>query len=260
MRIALLQMQIVEKNRQHNIEHGLELLCSAAGKADVLVLPEVWTTGYSLGNLRQDAENENSPLLEKIAKIARENKTAIIAGSIPFRRVDGKIYNTTFVYDGTGEKIAEYDKVHMFGLYDEGKYFKAGNLRAEYELAGMKSGSAICYDLRFPEFFRAMALGGAEIIYMPAEWPEVRGEAWRLLVQARAVENQLYVCAVNCVGTFYKDTFYGHSMLVAPDGSIVAEGSGDEEIIYAEAQPEMVAQVRAAMSVLTDVRSEVYRR
>ncbi len=259
MRLALVQMEIAEKNRALNISHGLELLREAAGQADVAVLPEVWTTGYSLGALHREAENASSALLGDIAAIARENNTTIVAGSMPFKRQDEKTYNTMLVYGKDGGRIAEYDKVHMFGLYNEEKYFKAGSRRVQFELDGMKAGAAICYDLRFPELFRAMALEGTEMVFLPAEWPASRGDAWRLLVQARAVESQLYMCAVNCVGRFRQDVFYGHSMLVAPDGTIVAEGNEKEEIIYADVKPELVASVRGSMSVLTDVRSEVYR-
>ncbi len=258
LRVALIQMKVEEKNRQLNIEHGLELLRQVAGKADVAVLPEVWTTGYSLGNLAKEAENFESDLVKELSDLAKTGKLTIVAGSMPFCRPDGKVYNTTLVYGKDGSILADYDKIHMFGLYNEEKYFKAGNKRSEFSLDGWSCGLSICYDLRFPELFRAMALNGVQIVYLPAQWPTVRGAAWRLLVQARAMESQIYVCAVNSVGMFKREPFFGHSMVVGPDGNIIAEAGDEDEIVYVDIQAESVAKVRSAMSVLTDVRRELY--
>jgi predicted amidohydrolase len=211
-------MKVEEKNRRLNIEHALTLLKGVSGRADAAVLPEVWTTGYSLGALHKEAEEPGSPLLVAIAEIAKAGRLAVVAGSVPFRRPDGKIYNTTLVFDKNGDIIADYDKIHMFSLYNEEKYFQPGEKKAQAVLGGINCGLAICYDLRFPELFRALALNGAEAIFLPAEWPSSRGAAWQLLLRARAVENQLYVCAVNCTGKFKNDRFYGHSAIISPSG------------------------------------------
>ena len=258
LNIALLQMRIEEKNHKKNSEHGLELLCSVKEGTDVSVLPEVWTTGYSLGALRKECEEEGSELLKSISKIAKDKNMAIVAGSVPYRRGDNKIYNTTFVFDRSGEIIADYDKIHMFSLYNEERFFHPGGKRTEFAVDGIDAGLAICYDLRFPQLFRAMAVNGANIVFMPAEWPESRGAAWRLLVQARAVESQMYICAVNCTGKFRDDIFYGHSMLVSPTGDIVAEGSSEESIIYGAMDTVVVEKARTALSVLKDGREELY--
>ena len=259
MLFALIQMNVEEKNYQGNCQHGLELLHSVCDATDIAILPEVWTTGYSLGALKKEAEEEGSKLLGQVSAISKAKNMGIVAGSVPFRRKDNKVYNTTFVFDKTGEIIAEYDKIHMFSLYNEEKYFKAGSKRAQFQFAGMSAGLSICYDVRFPELYRAMALQGVQLVFMPCEWPEVRGDAYRLLTQARAVESQLYMCAVNCVGKFRNDRFYGHSMLVSPTGEIIVEGGSEESTLYAEIDIQLVEQVRSTMSVLKDVREELYK-
>lgn len=259
MLLALVQMKIEEKNRKGNIEHGLNMLKAVKSDADIAVLPEVWTTGYSLGALKKEAEDENSELFQALSSVAREKDMAIVAGSVPFRRNDGKVYNTTFVFDKQGKIIADYDKIHMFSLYDEEKFFRAGNRRVQFQLDNLNAGLAICYDLRFPELFRAMAINRAQVAFIPAEWPAVRGHAYRLLTQARAIESQIYMCAVNCTGKFRDDEFYGHSMLVAPTGDIIVEGTSNEEILYGTIDIGLVAKVRSSLSVLKDVREELYR-
>lgn len=251
-------MHIKEKDYKGNKQHGLELLQKVRKDTLVAVMPEVWTTGYSLGALRKECEEEGSELLRDIANIAREKDMFIIAGSVPYRRNDGKIYNTSFVFSKDGSIIAEYDKLHMFSLYNEEKFFRPGNKKTLFSLDGVDAGLAICYDVRFPQLFRAMALNGVEIVFLPAEWPEVRGHIWRLLVQARAVECQMYMCAVNCTGNFKDDVFYGHSMLVGPTGEIIAEGTYDEDILYATADTAAVKKARATISVLKDGREELY--
>lgn len=257
MRIALIQMEVLEKNKKANVLRGLELLHKVEG-ADVAVLPEVWTTGYSLGALSREAELISGNLVEELSCLSKNKQLAIVAGSFAIYKDDGKIYNTALVFDKNGNMIAEYDKLYMFSLYNEQKYFSAGNKQVSFELEGILSGLGICYDLRFPELFRFLALQGVQIVYLPAEWPAARGDVWELLVRARAVENQIYVCAVNCVGKFRDKLFYGHSMLVAPDGKVLAIGSKKEEIIYADISRTYIEDVRSEMNVLHDVRRELY--
>ena len=111
--------------------------------------------------------------------------------------------------------------------------------------------------MRFPELFRHLALQGAQIIFCPAEWPTARGDIWRLLAQARAAENHTFVVAVNCAGTFKGAPFYGHSMVVAPSGRIVAEAGSEEEVISCELDLAEIAKVRNRLNALADVRKEL---
>lgn len=256
MKIALLQLEVLEKNKAENVRHGLQLVREAAQAHELLVLPEVWTTGYSLGHLQEEAEELTSPVLAELAQIARAKQCAILAGSVPLRH-DGKIYNTSVAINKNGKFVNYYDKVHLFGLFNEADFFAPGNNFNAFELDGVCCGSTICYDLRFPELFRHLALQGAQLIFCPAEWPAARGDIWRLLVQARAAENHTFVVAVNCAGAFKGAPFYGHSMVVAPSGKILAEAGSEEEVISCEIDLEEITQVRKRLNALADVRKEL---
>ncbi len=256
MKIALVQMEILEKNREANIRHGLELVRQAAVDHDLLVLPEIWTTGYSLGRLQQEAEIVTGPLVTELCRLAAVARCSMLAGSVPMLRA-GKIYNTALAINKQGQLVHSYDKAHLFGLFHEEDFFAPGNNFAAYDLDGTCCGTTICYDLRFPELYRHLALQGAELIFCPAEWPEARGDVWRLLVQARAAENHLFMVAVNCAGSFKKASFYGHSMVVAPGGRILAEAGSGEEILSCELDLAEITRVRTRLNALADVRKEL---
>ncbi|MDD3396031.1 MAG: carbon-nitrogen family hydrolase [Acidaminococcaceae bacterium] len=258
MKIALVQMEIKEKNKQGNIEHAIEMLEEACPGRDLVVLPEIWTTGYSLGKLEEEAEpGLDSFLMQRLSAIARQNNCNLAAGSVPMK-LNGNIYNDAIVFNRAGELVSNYGKMHLFGLYKEERFFAPGTMCRTYKLDDITCGSAICYDMRFPELFRHLALEGAEMVILPAEWPTPRGNIWRVLTQARAMENHMFMCTVNCVGQFKSEVFYGHSMLVAPDGRIIVEGGSDEDIYYGEVDWEEIVQVRKTMNVLQDIRPEFY--
>lgn len=258
MKVALLQLEVLEKNKAANVAHGLELLRQAAKEHDLVVMPEVWTTGYSLGHLKEEAETPQNALVQELCDIARENDCHVLAGSVPMAH-DGKIYNTSMAIDRTGRVVNYYDKVHLFGLFNEEEFFAPGNNFQVFQLDDICCGSTICYDLRFPELFRHLALQGAKLIFCPAEWPSARGDIWRLLAQARAAENHFFVIAVNCAGTFKEAPFYGHSMVVAPSGKILAEAGLEEAIVSCEIDLSTVDKVRTKINVLNDVRKELIR-
>ena len=256
MKVALLQLEVLEKNKAANVAHGLELLRQAAKEHDLVVMPEVWTTGYSLGHLQEEAETPDNELVRELCTIAKENACHIVAGSVPMAH-DGKIYNTSMAIDRTGRVVNYYDKVHLFGLFNEEKFFAPGNNFQAFMLGDICCGSTICYDLRFPELFRHLALQGAKIIFCPAEWPSARGDIWRLLAQARAAEDHLFVIAVNCAGSFKGAPFFGHSMVVAPSGKILAEAGTEEAVVSCEIDLAAIDKVRTRINVLQDVRKEL---
>ncbi|MDY4920983.1 MAG: carbon-nitrogen family hydrolase [Phascolarctobacterium sp.] len=256
MKIALLQLAVLEKNKAANVAHALQLVEQYAPEHDLLVLPEVWTTGYSLGHLDVEAEEEGSSVIAELQRLAREHTCSILAGSMPMRR-DGKVYNTSIAISKTGELVNMYDKVHLFGLFNEERFFAPGNNFNAFDFDGVRCGSTICYDLRFPELYRHLALAGAQIIFCPAEWPTARGDIWHLLAQARAAENHIFVIAVNCAGTFKGAPFYGHSMVVAPSGKIIAEGGSEEEVISCTIDLGEIDKVRSRLNALADVRKEL---
>ncbi len=257
MKIAMVQMKVIAGDVVANQENGLTHVRRAALNADTIVLPEIWTIGYALKNVAQAAETMDGPVISQLADIARDNSVNIIAGSLPLR-VDNQIYNSAIVFDRQGNSTASYNKVHLFSMYGEERFFAPGTTLSLFSLDDMTAGLGICYDLRFPELFRSLALRGAQIVFIPAEWPAARGGHWRTLVQARAIENHMYVCAVNCVGEHKGSSFYGNSLLVSPDGEILAEGGDKEAIIYGEINLEKVLESRQAMPSFNDRRPDVY--
>ncbi len=256
MKIALLQMLVLEKNKAANVAKGLRLLEETAANHDLIVMPEIWTTGYSLSRLQQEAETPDSPVIKEVCRIAAQYKCNIIAGSVPMLH-DGKIYNTAVAVNRDGKIVSLYDKVHLFGLFNEEDFFAPGNNFMSFLLDDVRCASTICYDLRFPELFRHLALQGAKIIVCPAEWPESRGDIWRLLAQARAAENHIFLLAVNCSGQFKGAPFYGHSMIIAPSGEILAEGGMGEEVISYTIDLADIDRVRHRLNALADVRREL---
>lgn len=257
MKVALIQMAVTSGEVAVNRERALALVDEAATDADVLVLPEIWTTGYAVREIEKWAEDETGPSIVGLRQLAQRHQVNIIAGSIPWRRPEG-IYNGSVVINRQGEIIADYQKAHLFRKMREEKFFMPGAKRCLFELDGVTAGLAICYDLRFPELFRALARDGAEVIFIPAEWPTVRGNTWHLLNQARAVENQVFICAVNCVGQHRGEPFYGHSLLIDPRGRIIVEGGENEEILYGSMNRELLQKARASITVWEDRRPELY--
>ncbi|MDR3561040.1 MAG: carbon-nitrogen family hydrolase [Negativicutes bacterium] len=257
MKVALVQMQVVAGDVDGNRRRGVELTAEAAANADIVVLPEIWTTGYSLKNLAEWAEDTSGPTITALADIARRTKTTVIAGSIPYKQ-GGRTYNSVFVLDESGKVISDYQKLHMCSIFGEERFFAPGERRSVFTVGGVKAGVAICYDLRFPELFRALASDGAEVIFVPAEWPAARLNHWRVLNQARAIENQVFICAVNCVGRHRDTAFNGHSMVVAPNGDILVEGDEEEGINYCTIDLAMVGAVRSMLNAWDDRRPDLF--
>lgn len=256
MKVALVQMEIKEKDFTGNREHGLELLREAAGHSELIILPELWTTGYSLGHLEQDAVTMDGKLLTELKKIAADCSCSLLPGSLPVRE-NGRVYNLLPAINKQGEVVSKYGKTHLFGMFKEEGFFAFGDNFKAYDLDGLCCGSTICYDLRFPELYRYLALQGAKLLVCPAEWPSLRGNGFDLLSRARAFENHVFVAAVNCVGSFKGAPFYGHSRLVDPLGHVVAEAGGNEEILYTEMDLSLIDRARAGLNVLKDVRLRI---
>ena len=253
MKIALVQMEIKEKNCKGNTEHGLQLLEEAARQSDLVILPEIWTTGYSLGHLQEEAVTIDSQLVRAVCDVAKKYQCSLLPGSLPVRE-KGTVYNMLLGINKNGEIVSKYAKAHLFGMFEEEKFFAPGNYFDVFDLDGVCCGSTICYDLRFPEFYRYLAIQGAQLIVCPAEWPARRGDGFDLLSRARAFENHLFVAAVNCTGTFKGDPFYGHSRIIDPMGRIIAEGDDGEQIIYADIDFSKIDKVRKTLNALQDAR------
>ncbi|KEK25967.1 hydrolase [Bacillus gaemokensis] len=259
MKVACIQMDIAFGDVKKNIEHVKEKVEAAMqGKPDVIVLPELWTTGYDLTRLPKISDEEGRQTKELLSKWAKQFAVNIVGGSIAKRTKRG-IMNTMYVVSREGEIQSEYSKVHLFQLMDEHKYLIAGDGTGEFTLDGVQCGGTICYDIRFPEWIRVHTAKGAEVLFVVAEWPLARLSHWRLLLQARAVENQCYVVACNRAGEDPNNVFAGHSLIVDPWGEIVVEADKEESILHGKLDLEKIREVRKGIPVFADRRPELYK-
>ncbi len=258
--VALVQCDIAlgdpELNRER-LEAKMEQAAASSVKPDVIMLPEMWNTGYALTQIGQLADPGGVETRSWISAFARRHGIHVIAGSIAEKR-DGRVFNTMTIFDRDGQEVGAYSKIHLFRLMEEEKHLASGDQPVLFELDGVKSGASICYDIRFPELARTLALNGARILFIPAEWPHPRLHHWRTLLMARAIENQMYVIACNRTGISGSDSFFGHSLIIDPWGEIVAEGGEGEEIVTGRVDLTLVAQVRERIPVFADRRPGLY--
>ena len=257
MRLALAQMQIISGNLPGNLKKAKEMIAAAAAQnADLVLLPELWSSGYDLVRSAEHAE-ATKQITKSISSFASEHHIWI-GGSL-LEAQNGQIFNTFSFIDPQGKRHAAYNKIHLFSLMDEDRWLSAGDTPTITQLPFGKTGLAICYDLRFPELFRYYARADARLILLAAEWPLIREEHWRALLRARAIENQLFIAAVNAVGESAGTVMGGQSMIIDPWGNIIAKASPDEEhLLIAELDFDLVDQVRKAIPALTDRRPDIY--
>ena len=255
--ISLAQMDIALGQPQVNLAKVQEWTAEARRRgSDVVLFPELWPTGYDLENAEQYATSLDEALFAELAALARENAVHI-CGSLLCSQ-DGRYHNTAPLFSPAGERLGHYSKIHLFRLMDEDKYLTAGQAAPVFDLPWGKSAIAICYDLRFPELFRRYALAGTRIIFLPAEWPYPRLEHWCTLLQARAIENQVFIAACNRVGESKGERFSGHSAIYDPWGRLVVEAGDGEVLLTASVDTALVEKVRQAIPVFADRRPELY--
>ena len=257
MKVAAAQLEITLGEPEKNISRARRLLGEAKQQgAEIIVLPELWTTGYDLERAAELAVDLASNPDNEIAKLAREFGV-YLCGSV-LEKSEGKVFNAFTIYSPSGELLAVYRKLHLFAPLREPAFLSAGDAPVMTELPWGKSGLAICYDLRFPELFRAYAVAGARLMLVCAEWPHPRLEHWRTLLRARAIENQAYVVACNAVGRANETVFFGHSMIINPWGEVLAEAGEAETILSGDLSLDEVDLIRAQFPILSDRRDEFF--
>lgn len=233
---------------------------TVAGGHDLIVLPELWHIGaFAVDLMPIHAEPLEGPLCRALAAVALDSGAWVFGGSFAERVVaeSGEIdyFNTQVVFNPAGELAGTYRKVHLFGFNGgETTVMSSGGHLAVAEGPLGRSGLATCYDLRFPELFRALVVAGAESFVIPAGWPERRLSHWQVLSRARAIENQAYVLACNETGTHAGVPMAGHSMVIDPQGEVLAEAGSGEEVLSVEVDPARVAAWRGAFPALDDRR------
>ncbi|MBQ3444372.1 MAG: carbon-nitrogen family hydrolase [Selenomonadaceae bacterium] len=217
-------------------------LIEAAQGSDVILLPELWSTDYYPTPVETFADIDGIKTKEFLCAAAKRFNVNIIGGSVIVQS-GGKIFNRCHVVNRRGEIVAAYDKTHLFSFAGEDKVFNAGDKVSVVTLDGVCCGVAICYDLRFPEFIRKIALAGAEIIFIPAAWSLKRLTPRQILTKARAIENQAFVVFANSSGK---------SEVVNPRGEVIAESGRGEELLTAQINLDERAKVIATMNLLAD--------
>jgi len=223
-----------------------------AKSCDFLLFHEVWTTGFCWDNLVGRCK-EAERALGAIADMARENQLWIVSTTL----TKGK-QNMMHLISPEGEVVCQYAKIHLFGMMQEDLHIKKGNELGIYEHAIGKIGLSICYDFRFPELYRSLALQGCQMIFHAAVFPMVRLDHWKVLTRARAIENQVFMVSSNCVGKGKWD-YCGHSAVIDPFGEVLAEGGTEEELITAEVDMGAYEKARSRFNPLADRRSVCYQ-
>jgi deaminated glutathione amidase len=268
LRVAAIQMNSRE-DKSKNIETALRLIDLAVGTgAKLVALPEVWAyLGPEVGN-RDSAESVPGPLTDLLADRARRHGIFLHTGSFYEARAgDPRIYNTNVVISPDGDIIAKYSKIHMFDVvldgvatYQESATVSPGDEIVTVDIDGVSVGLAICYDLRFPELFRILALRGAQVIMLPAAFTMTTGkDHWEILIRARAIENGVYMVAPAQVGSHGEGHWcYGRSLIADPWGTVLAIAPDRETVISADLDMAYLQQIRRQVPSLANRMPDRY--
>jgi agmatine deiminase len=273
MKIALIQMSM-SADKESNVTKAAGRIRDASAKgADMVCLPELFTSPYFPQEEKADAEryaeSVPGPTTEALSKAARENNVIVVGGSV-FERSGKKLFNTTPVFDAGGRMLGTYRKMHIPhdpGFFEQ-NYFERGDLGYKvFKTQNAKLGTLICYDQWFPEAARTLALMGADMIFYPTAIGTVDGveqvegnwqEAWEAVQRGHAIANATAVCAVNRVGKEGKTKFWGGSFVCSQFGTILARGSDREEIVRADVEPALGKHVREGWRFFYNRRPETY--
>lgn len=257
MKIACIQMDVRFCQPEENFRQGKELIREAIKDTpDVVVLPEMWNTGFFPGEVTQPWGER---VVSEIGALAKEYAVNIVAGSVAEKR-NGKVYNTAYVFDRSGKCIATYDKTHLFSPMGEDRVFTPGNRLCRFHLDGIPCGLLICYDLRFPELSRALALEGINALFVVSQWPQERIFHLQTLCKARAIENQVFLACCNGCGSAGDTKFGGGSMILDPLGNTLAQAGENESIFAADWDLSQLKNLRNSFNVFADRRPDLYRQ
>ncbi len=259
MKIFCCQLDIVWEAKRANQAKVASLL-SAGGvpQGSLVLLPEMFSTGYSM-NVAAIAEGESRETETFLANTAREFGLCLLGGVVN-AAPDGRGRNEAVVFSPEGREIARYGKRQPFSLGGESQHYVAGCETVTFQWQNFVVSPFICYDLRFPELFRAAALRGAQLLVVIANWPDVRLRHWVKLLQARAIENQAYVAGVNRCGSDPKHSYSaGRSLIIDPHGETLVEADGREGLISASLDLPALLDYRSDFPFLADLRRDALK-
>ena len=254
MLVAICQYQIKWEDKDSNLKKVTNYIHKASEDgADIIFFPEMSLTGFSM-NIMHTGESffETVKLMTQLAK---ENRIRIGIGWVKLNGNKGENHYTIIGKDG--EVLSDYTKIHPFSFAEEDYFFVSGTKLDYFELCGMECSSFICYDLRFPEIFQAVS-NKAKLIIVPANWPQKRAEHWKCLLRARAIENQVYIVGINCVGNVGEFVYSGDSCVVNPQGDVLCSLSDKEGLLYQIIEDD-VQLYRNSFRIKADRKTDFYR-
>ncbi|MBK5251037.1 MAG: carbon-nitrogen hydrolase family protein [Peptostreptococcaceae bacterium] len=266
MKLGLVQMNVTE-DKNANIDKACEMIKKASIEgADMIVLPEMFNCPYDNKYFRKYAEDASGKTIKEMSKAAIENGVYIVAGSIP-EIEEGNVFNTSFVLNPKGEIVAKHRKMHLFDIDIEGgiRFKESETLTPGRDVTVFETpfgivGLAICYDMRFPELMRLMALKGAELIVVPAAFNRITGSAhWEMTAKARALDNQVYFAAVSpAVDWNASYHAYGHTIFVDPWGRVKQQLDDKEGLLICEMEKDLIEKVRNELPLMKHRRTDLY--
>jgi predicted amidohydrolase len=257
--VAAIQM-VSTPSVARNLEVAARLVADAAARgAQLVLLPEYWPVMgmHESDKIALAEAAEGGPIQQAMAGMARRHGIWLIGGTLPMVATEaGKIRNTTLVYSPAGELVVRYDKIHLFSFssgteaYDEARTIARGADVMTFDAPCGRVGLSVCYDLRFPEMYRAM--GSCALIVVPAAFTYTTGQAhWEILLRARAIENQCYVLASGQGGRHENGRrTWGHSMLIDPWGKVCDVLPEGEGLVFGQVEPSYLEEVRASLPAL----------
>jgi predicted amidohydrolase len=255
--IALIQLDCSSAEPVYErIPRAFSLVRQAAMDAQVVVLPELWHVGaFDVDAAREHAQSLDGALVTDLGALAGSLGIWLHGGSFAEVDDEGRHYNTSMVFAPDGVLVATYRKIHLFGFQGgETVLMSAGDELVVVDTPLGATGLATCYDLRFPELFRALVAGGANSVIISSGWPRTRIHHWDVLTQARAIEDQAWVLACNEVGEQPGVVLGGHSRVISPQGEVVAQAEEGETILRASIDPAQADRWREEFPVLSDIR------
>ena len=267
VKIALIQMKVVE-DKQANLQAALQAIAGCARQgAQIVSLPEMFCCPYQTRNFPIYAEKQGGPVWSGLAAAARDNQVYLVGGSMPEMDEAGRVYNACFIFDPQGRQIGRHRKMHMFDIdvpggqkFKESDTLTPGNEVTVVDTAFGRVGVCVCYDLRFPELARLMALRGARIFVVPGAFNMTTGPAhWEILFRARAVDNQVYT--LGCAPARDPQAgyvSYGNSLAVSPWGEVIARLGAEAGVLWVDLDLERVEQVRGQLPLLKQRRTDLY--
>lgn len=235
---------------------GMLIRHAAASGADLICFPEQFATGWD-PHPTKNIQDIHGSIVSALRVYAKDNGIGILGS---FRQAHTPLPKNTAVAIGKdGRILSTYSKIHLFSYGHEDEGTSPGTELGVFSLGSLTCGIAICYDLRFPDLFRLYARSGVQVVFVPAAWPGVRTRHWELFIQARALENQMYIVGVNTTGRTPVENYSGNSVTADPHGIVVSRANDAEQLLFTDLDPAVVDSARSLFPVEKDRKDALYR-